>query len=93
MMDFFSTEALIALDGLLLVGGLIAYTVLAIVTSRKEQAGIKAEYEAEFGTGKEVQSRGNIVVNLLLVAAGLGCCSVVLILRSPFRKKKLPLLQ
>ena len=60
------------LDGLLLVGGLIAYTVLAIVTSRKEQAGIKAEYEAEFGTGKEVQSRGNIVVNLLLVAAGLG---------------------
>ena len=60
------------LDGLLLVGGLIAYTVLAIVTSRKEQAGFKAEYEAEFGTGKEVQSRGNIVVNLLLVAAGLG---------------------
>ncbi len=60
------------LDGLLLVGGLIAYTVLAIVKSRKEQAGIKAEYEAEFGLAKEVQSPGKVVVNLLLVAAGLG---------------------
>ena len=60
------------LDGLLLVAGLIAYTGLAIVASRREQAGIQAEYEAEFGTGKKVQSRGNIVVNLLLVAAGLG---------------------
>jgi cation:H+ antiporter len=60
------------LDGLLLVGGLIAYTVLAIVTSRKERADIQAEYEAEFGLKKEVQGRGKIVVNLLLVAAGLG---------------------
>ena len=60
------------LDGLLLVGGLIAYTVMAIMTSRKEQAGIKAEYEAEFGLAKEVQSPGKVVVNLLLGAAGLG---------------------
>ncbi|MBC7966334.1 MAG: calcium/sodium antiporter [Fuerstia sp.] len=60
------------LDGLLLVGGLIAYTILAIVLSRKEQAGIKAQYEAEFGLAKEVQSPGKVVVNLLLVAAGLG---------------------
>ncbi len=60
------------LDGLLLVGGLIAYTVLAIVTSRKEQAGIQAEYEAGFGIGKKVQSRRDGVVNLLLVVAGLG---------------------
>ncbi len=60
------------LDGLLLVGGLIAYTVLAIVTSRKEHAGIQAEYEAEFGIGKKVQSRGELVLNLLLVVAGLG---------------------
>ncbi len=60
------------LDGLLLVGGLIAYTVLAIVVSRKEQAGIQAEYEAEFGIGKKVQSRGELGLNLLLVVAGLG---------------------
>lgn len=60
------------LDGLLLVGGMVSYSVLAIVTSRREQAGIQAEYEAEFGIGKEVQSRGKTVVNLLLVAAGLG---------------------
>ena len=60
------------LDGLLLVGGLIAYTVLAIVMSRRERADIQAEYEAEFGLKKEVQGRGKIVVNLLLVAAGLG---------------------
>jgi len=60
------------LDGLLLVGGMVSYTVLAIVTSRKEQAGIQAEYEAEFGIGKQVQSHGQTVVNLLLLAAGLG---------------------
>ena len=60
------------LDGLLLVGGLMAYTVMAVVMSRREQAGIKAEYEAEFGLKKEVQSPGKVFVNLLLVAAGLG---------------------
>jgi len=60
------------LDGLLLVGGMVSYSVLAIVTSRREQAGIQAEYEAEFGIGKEPQSGGKVVVNLLLVAAGLG---------------------
>lgn len=60
------------LDGLLLVGGLIAYTVLAIVMSRRERADIQAEYEAEFGLKKEVQGGGKIVVNLILVAAGLG---------------------
>jgi cation:H+ antiporter len=60
------------LDGLLLVGGLIAYTGLAIVMSRRERADIQAEYEAEFGLKKEVQGRGKMVVNLILVAAGLG---------------------
>ena len=56
----------------MLVGGLIAYTVVAIVTSRKEQAGIQAEYEAGFGIGKKVPSRGELGLNLLLVVAGLG---------------------
>jgi cation:H+ antiporter len=40
--------------------------------SRRERADIQAEYEAEFGLKKEVQGRGKIVVNLILVAAGLG---------------------
>jgi len=60
------------LDGLLLVAGMIGYSVMAIVTSRREQAAIHAEYEAEFGIGKKVQSRREVVVDLLLVAAGLG---------------------
>jgi cation:H+ antiporter len=59
------------LDGLVLIGGIIAYTVLAVVSSRREKAAIQAEYEAEFGMKKEVEGRGKIVANLLLVAAGL----------------------
>lgn len=60
------------LDGLLLVAGMISYTVFAIVMSRREQAGTKAEYEAEFGVVKEPQGLGKFVMNLVLVAAGLG---------------------
>ncbi len=36
-------------DGLLLVGGLIAYTVLVIRQSRRESSPVQAEYEKEFG--------------------------------------------
>ena len=60
------------LEGLLLVGGLIGYTSFAIVTSRKERAGIKAEYEAEFGDAKETRGSGKITLNLVLVVSGLG---------------------
>ena len=60
------------LDGLLLVGGLISYTSFAIVTSRKERAGIKAEYEAEFGDPKKAEGGGKIALNVVLVVAGLG---------------------
>lgn len=60
------------LDGLLLVSGLIGYTSFAIITSRKERAGIKAEYEAEFGDAKETQGGAKIAINLILVGAGLG---------------------
>jgi cation:H+ antiporter len=38
-----------ALDGLLLVGGLIAYTVFVIRRSRREGAAVQAEYAKEFG--------------------------------------------
>jgi cation:H+ antiporter len=60
------------LEGLGLTAGLVGYTLLSIVTSRREQAEIKAEYEVEFGIGTKVQNRRDAVVNLLLFAAGLG---------------------
>lgn len=60
------------LEGLGLTAGLVGYTVWTIVTSRREQAGIKAEYKVEFGIGTNVQNRKDAVVNLGLFAAGLG---------------------
>lgn len=60
------------LEGFGLAAGLVGYTLLTIVTSRREQAGIRAEYEAEFGIGTKVQTRRDAVVNVLLIAAGLG---------------------
>ncbi len=60
------------LDGLLLVGGAIAYTALAVITSRRESSAIKAEYEKEFGNAKEPGSLKRVAVNLALVAGGLG---------------------
>lgn len=60
------------LDGLVLTTGMAAYMWLAIVTSRKEQAGIKMEYEAEFGVGKQTQSFRTGLINVVLVVAGLG---------------------
>jgi cation:H+ antiporter len=59
------------LDGLLLSGGLVAYTMLAIVQSRKEQADIQAEYAAEFGQSAAVPKRLSTIWNLFLLAAGL----------------------
>jgi cation:H+ antiporter len=55
------------LEGVLLVACIVAYTVFAIVKSRRESAEIRAEYAAEFGTN----GRGGILKNLLLVIAGL----------------------
>lgn len=60
------------LDGLLLTSGLAAYLSFAVVTSRKEKAGIQAEYESEFGEGKQPHGVGPSVINLVLVIAGLG---------------------
>lgn len=60
------------LDGLLLVAGLIGYNVVAIASSRKEQSGIKAEYEAEFGSSGEPRNGSRMLLNLVLVLAGLG---------------------
>lgn len=59
------------LDGLLLSTALICYTVWAIIKSRREQAAIKAEYEAEFGQEASRQTKASFVLNLLIVVAGL----------------------
>src|SRR5690606_21262830 len=56
------------LEGLLLLGGLVAYTVFVIVTSRRETLPMRAEYEKEFG----VVESPSIPRNGLLVLVGLG---------------------
>ena len=60
-----------AFDGLLLVGGLVAYTVLVIRQSRREGTAVQAEYEKEFG----VVAAGwldRLPVQIILVLGGLG---------------------
>ncbi|MFG0333449.1 MAG: calcium/sodium antiporter [Maioricimonas sp. JB049] len=60
------------LDGLLLTACMIAYTIWAIRSSRKEQAAIREDYEAEFGIPGEPSRPSVIMLNVLLLAAGLG---------------------
>ncbi len=60
------------LDGLLLTAGLISYTLWAIWKSRKEQADIKAEYEAEFGVEEKASGLHRTLLNVALLIAGLG---------------------
>lgn len=55
-------------DGLLLFGGVIAYTTLAIWQGRRENRQVAAEYEDAFG---EKMPRGRIWVNLILIVGGL----------------------
>ena len=58
-------------DGFVLSTSLVGYTVWAIVKSRREQAGIKAEYEAEFGFEPPKNNTASFVINLMIVIAGL----------------------
>lgn len=58
-------------DGLLLCVGLVIYTVWTVVQSRKEQATIREEYATEFSGATRTTSGGRIVVQLVLVGAGL----------------------
>ncbi len=58
-------------DGLLLVGGLIAYTLLVIRQSQRESLAVKAEYEQEFGT-PVAGWLGRLPVQIVCVLGGLG---------------------
>ena len=58
------------LDGILLFSGIVAYTGWAIIASRRATAALVEEYSEECGE-KEKSGRG-ILVDLLLVVAGLG---------------------
>ena len=57
------------IDGILLFGGVLAYTIFLIRQSRKESsAEVKAEYEDEFGSGKDSPAW---LKNISLVIVGL----------------------
>ena len=60
------------LDGILLTGGLITYTWWGIKQSRKEQRAIQEEYAAEFGAEPNSGTLGDLVLNAVFVAVGLG---------------------
>jgi cation:H+ antiporter len=64
-------ESIGQVEGLVLTTGLVCYTVWAIVKSRQEQSGIRAEYEAEFGLTPSKNASASFVANLLVVVAGL----------------------
>ena len=60
-----------ALDGVLLVGGLVAYTVFVIRQSRRETATLRTEYAREFGHAA-AGWLARLPVQVACVAGGLG---------------------
>jgi cation:H+ antiporter len=58
------------LDGLVLFSGVVAYTLFLIRQSRRESAGVRAEYQEAFG--RRDRKRASPLVNLVLVVGGLG---------------------
>jgi cation:H+ antiporter len=57
------------LDGALLFAGILGYTFFLIRQSRRETLAAQAEYEGAYGTDEARKSR--VLINLLLVAAGM----------------------
>ena len=66
--------ALGKVDGALLFGILVVYTVWLIVQSRRETAAVQQEFQAEFGTGA-----GASPARLLLIQGGLIAVGLVLL--------------
>ena len=58
-------------DGLLLAGGVIAYTAFAILQSRRESVMVQDEYAEEFGDGQG-NVPGRLALQLLFVVVALG---------------------
>jgi cation:H+ antiporter len=58
------------IEGVLLVVGLAVYTALLIRLSRRERAAIQDEFAAEYASA--AQSAGQLVLQVALVAGGLG---------------------
>ncbi len=59
-------------DGLLLFGGIVAYTVFTVRQSRKESAAVQAEYAQEFGDGAAaIAGRGRLLLQIALIVVGL----------------------
>ena len=58
------------IDGALLTAGIVTYTVWAIVSSRRANKALVAEYAEEFGETETTS--GGIVLDILMVAGGLG---------------------
>jgi len=58
------------LNGLLLFGGIIAYTVFAILKGRHEAATVEAEYAREYGDQSAVTGKG-MLMNVVGIIAGL----------------------
>jgi cation:H+ antiporter len=65
-------NAISLLDGLLLFGGAVAYTVFSIRKSRAETAAVRDEYAAEFGGPAEGAwpNIGRVVAGLVLLVLG-----------------------
>jgi cation:H+ antiporter len=62
------------LDGIVLTALITLYTGWSIVKSRGESKEVEAEYEAEYGAGKQdARSRSAILADFGLIAAGLAC--------------------
>lgn len=59
-------------DGLLLVVGLITYTVFVIRQSRREAAAVQAEYAKEFGVVAAAGWLARLPVQIVFVLGGLG---------------------
>ncbi|MDX1253122.1 MAG: calcium/sodium antiporter [Gammaproteobacteria bacterium] len=57
-------------DGLLLITGIVAYTVFAIRQGRKESAAVQAEYALKYGDGK-TRWLGRLPVQIALIIGGL----------------------
>lgn len=58
------------IDGLLLTGGIVAYTVFAIQQGRKESPMVQAEYTQAFGEG-DTPRLGRLPIQIALIVSGL----------------------